>query len=62
MTEEEMEVVEEAEAALCTFTEEGFADMIGFGLNEHNEVIAEVYGPEGGIERTYKLTISVEEI
>ena len=53
-------VARELEAALTTFTAEGYAEEVGFEV-EPDGITAEIYDGEGGITSRYKITFTITE-
>lgn len=54
------QVGKEIEAALTTFTADGYAEEIGFDAGPAG-ITAEVYGEDGSIIERYKITFTIEE-
>lgn len=60
-TNEKSLVREEALTALSTFSAEGFAEQVGFGVID-GVAFAEVYGDDGEITATYRVKILIEAV
>ena len=53
-------VAHEIEAALATFTADGYAEEIGFDAGPEG-IWAEIYGDEGAITKRLKITFAITE-